>query len=272
MSLNNLIDLKSIVVHNLKNNKKKYESKELLFNYDIIQELIIDKNDPTYIINIYIEICYHNTFNIYFKNKDKYKSILLVFLKLYFDFPKTIIALIEELPNFFFLVNLLNLVHCVMNNDIYTTTFSKYVTKIKLLSNKILNIFVFQLNKDYNDFLITKKHKLSYPSISTLILYLTISNTSDIFIDELIIKLFRQKENATSLYKTFKDDLLDCINYLLEKNSNYTIVYDYFDVFTINSVCLTRFYKNFIKEINKYYIEANMYCNCGNKYCNNMNK
>ena len=268
MSLSNLIDLKSIVVNNLTNHKKRYESKELILDYDIIRELTIKKNDPTYIINIYIEICYHNTFNIYFKNKDKYKSILLVFLKLYFNFPKTIIALIEELPNYFFLVNLLNLIHCVMNNDIiYSTIFSDYVEKIKILSDKILNIFVFQLNKDYNDFLKMKKYKLSYPSISTLILYLTIANTSDIFIDELIIRLFRQKENVMSLYQEFKDNLLDCLNYLLEKNSNYTIIYDYFDVYTINSVCLTRFYRNFIKELNSKYKEK-MYCNCGNKSCN----
>jgi len=52
MSLSNLINLKSIVVNNLLNHKKRYESKELLFNYDIIRELTIEKNDPTYIINI----------------------------------------------------------------------------------------------------------------------------------------------------------------------------------------------------------------------------
>ena len=267
MSFHNLIDFKSIVVNNLMNHKKRYESKELMFNFDKIRELIIEKNDPTYIINIYIEICYHNTFNTYFKNKDKYKSILLVFLKLYFNFPKTIIALIEELPNYFFLVNLLNLIHCVMNNDMYSTIFSGYVEKIKILSDKILNIFVFQLNKDYNDFLTTKKYKLPYPSISTLILYLTITNTADIFIDELIIRLFRQKENVMSLYQEFKDDLLDCINYLMEKNTNYTLIYDYVDVYTINSVCLTRFYRNFIKELNSKY-EEEMCCNCGNKSCN----
>lgn len=267
MSLSNLINLKSIVVNNLMNHKKKYESKELLFNYDIIRDLIIEKNDPTYIINIYIEICYQNTFNIYFKNKDKYKSILLVFLKLYFNFPKTIIALIEELPNYFFLVNILNLIHSVMNNDMYSTIFSGYVEKIKILSEKILNIFVFQLNKDYNDFLITKKHKLPYPSISTLILYLTITNTSDIFIDALMVRLFRQKKNVISLYNQFKNNLLDCINYLMEKNSNYTLIYDFFDIYTINSVCLKRFYENFVKEINKKYKE--IYCKCGNKYCNN---
>jgi len=268
MSLSNFIDLKSIVVNNLLNHKKKYESKELLFDYDLIYELTMEKNDPTYIINIYMEICYHNTFNTYFKNKDKYKNILLVFLKLYFNFPETIIALIEELPNYFFLVNLLNLIYNVMNNDIYCTVFSVYVEKIKILSDKILDIFVFQLNKDYNDFLTTKKHKLPYPSISTLILYLSITNTSDIFIDELCVKLFRQKENVESLYKTFKDDLLDCIDYLIEKNTNYTLIYDYVDIYTINSVCLKRFYKNFIKEINKKYIDEEMCCNCGNKSCN----
>jgi len=275
MSFSKCIDLKKNVVDQLMFNKEYYQTKLNLYDYTHILNLTLKEKVPTYIINIYIEICYQNINNIYFKNREKYKNILLVFMKLYIDFPKTIISLIEELPNYFFLVNLLNLIFCILcDEELYISVFFEYIKDIKILSKKILNIFVFQLTKDYDDLLMAKKNNLPYPSISTLILYLTKTNTSDIFIDKVMIKMFRNEKDATPLFNKLKSDLTICIEYLLEKNSNYILIYDYFDVYTINSVCLKRFYKKFWKEINIYLtvIEPKL-CSCCNEliYVSDMN-
>ena len=156
MSLNRYIDIKAVksyVVHNLTQKKEKYKSKELLFDYVNIRKSIIDESDPTYIINIYIEICSLNSNNKYYKSNDKYSSILNIFIGLYYRFPSTIIALIEELPNYFFLINILSYILKIKSR--YD---SIHIERLKNLTDKIINIFVFQINKDSTDVLFAKKY------------------------------------------------------------------------------------------------------------------
>lgn len=249
MALNKYIDLKPVktyVVHNLIHNKEKYKSKDLLFNYSNIKKILSDECDPTYIINIYIEVCSLNQDNKYYKNCDKYSILLNIFIGLYYCYPNTIISLIEELPNYFFLVNLLS--YIIKIKLVYESIF---ISKLNRLTNKILDIFVYQIDKDSSDLLITKKNKLPFPTISPLILYLTLT-VSEAFLDKFIVKLFKRKISLSKiLFDNLKNKLFECVSYLIDHNSNYALIYDHFDIYTINSVCLKRFYRNFFKESRK---------------------